>query len=190
MKSGSRLCVAVAVLALGCGTKEPPAPQAAPSPVATAAPVVTTTTTTMPPPVWRTLRWGMTRDEVLAALPGEAQRLGTPAAYGPEVPGSTDVAIPSYEAEGVTARALFGFEAAGLSRIHLSTMKPGDSTCGDLEQKLTEKFGAPGARNATGTSLRGEEMVWKRPDQTITLACSGVSSLGFHSVSLMYTPPL
>jgi hypothetical protein len=190
MKSGSRLCLAVAVLAAGCGTKEQPAPpQAAPSAAATAAPVVTTTTTTLPPPVWRTVRWGLTKDEVLAALPGEAQRLGTPAAYGPSVPGSTDVAIPSYEADGAAFRVLFGFADTGLDRIHLSAIKPGDSTCADLEQKLTERYAAPAARNAVGTSLRGEEIVWKRPDQTVTLACSGVSSLGFHSVSLMYTPP-
>jgi hypothetical protein len=175
---------------MGCGTKEAAPPPAAPSPAApVAATTTTTTTTTLPPPVWRTVRWGMTKEEVVAALPGEAQRLGTPVAFGPETPGSTDLAIPSYEADGVTYRALFGFAASGLSRIHLSVLKPGDSTCGDFEQRITEKNGAPAARNPTGTSLRGEEIVWKRHDQTITLACSGVSSLGFHSVTLIYTPP-
>jgi hypothetical protein len=191
MKTGNRLCLAVAVLAAGCGTKEAAAPpQAAPAAAATAAPATTTTTTTtLPPPVWRTVRWGLTRDEVLAALPGEAQRLGTPAAYGPSLPGATDVAIPSYEADGAAFRVLFGFADSGLDRIHLTVIKPGDSSCADLEQKLTEKYAAPAARNAVGTSLRGEEIVWKRPDQTITLACSGVSSLGFPSVCLMFTPP-
>jgi hypothetical protein len=131
----------------------------------------------------------MTRDEVVAALPGEAQRLATPAPYGPSMPGSTDVSIPTYEADGTAFRVLFGFASNGLDRIHLSAIKPGDSTCSDLERKLTEKYAAPAARNATGTSLRGEEVVWKRPDQTITLACSGVFALGFHSATLMYTPP-
>ena len=59
----------------------------------------------------------------------------------------------------------------------------------ELEKLLTEKHAAPGARNDTGTSLRGEEIVWRRPDQTITLACAGVVSLGFRSVTLIYTPP-
>jgi hypothetical protein len=68
-------------------------------------------------------------------------------------------------------------------------VKPGDATCGDVEKLVTEKHSAPAARNNTGTSLRGEEIVWKRPDQTITLGCAGVPSLGFHSVTLIYTPP-
>lgn len=192
MTRRNRRCLAlgIAVLVAGCGRKEPPAPSAPPPTPPSAAPVTTTTTTMpAPPPVWRTVRWGMTRDEVLAALPGEAQRLATPAPYGPSMPGSTDISIPSYEADGTAFRVLFGFAPGGLDRIHLSAIKPGDSTCGDLEQKLTEKYAAPAARNPTGTSLRGEEIVWKRPDQTITLACSGVVSLGFHSATLMYTPP-
>jgi len=180
-----------AVLA-GCGTREQPSEQAGSQQApASAAPAATTTTTTLPPPppVWRTARWGMTRDAVLAAFPGEAQRLAKPADFGPPTPGSTDVAIASYEAEGVPFRVLFGFESNALNRIHLAAAKPGDATCGDVEKVLTGKHAAPAARNNTGTSLRGEEVVWKRPDQTITLWCAGVPSLGFRSVTLMYTPP-
>jgi hypothetical protein len=178
---------AVAVLA-GCGKKEAP-PQAAPEPAppTTMAPT-TTTTTTMPPPVWRAARWGMTKDEVLAAFQGEAQRLAKPAAFGPPTPGSSDIAIPAFDADGVTVRVLFGFESNALNRIHLFAAKPGDATCGDVEKAVTAKHSAPAARNNTGTSLRGEEIVWKRPDQTITLWCAGVFSLGFRSVTLMYTP--
>ncbi len=180
----------VGVLA-GCGTKEQASPQAGPQPAPPSVAPATTTTTTMPapPPVWRTARWGMTKDEVLAAFPGEAQRLSKPADFGPATPGSTDVAIPAYEADGMTFRVLFGFESSVLNRIHLSAAKPGDATCSDLDKLLTEKHAAPGARNDTGTSLRGEEIVWRRPDQTITLACAGVVSLGFRSVTLIYTPP-
>jgi hypothetical protein len=58
-----------------------------------------------------------------------------------------------------------------------------------VEKALTDKLAAPSARNDTGTSLRGEEVVWKRPDHTITLSCAGVHSLGFRSVTLAYTPP-
>lgn len=183
------LALAVALLA-GCG-KNDGAPAAGPQETTpTAAPATTTTTTTtLPPPVWRTVRWGMTKDEVVAALPGEAQRLPREMPFGPETPGATDIAIPSYDADGLTYRALFGFEATGLSRIHLSVLKAGSSTCGDIEERLTKANGAPAARNPTGTSLRGEEIVWKRPDQTITLACSGVASLGFNSVTLIHTPP-
>jgi hypothetical protein len=175
----------------GCGTRdqasqEGGAQQAPPS----AAPATTTTTTVpAPPPVWRTARWGMTKDEVLAAFPGEAQRLTQPADFGAPTPGSSDIAIPAYEADGMNFRVLFGFDSPGLNRIHLSVAKPGDATCGDLEKVVAEKHAAPAARNDTGTSLRGEEIVWKRPDQTITLSCAGVPSLGFRSVTLTYTPP-
>ena len=131
----------------------------------------------------------MTKDEVLAALPGEAQRLARPADFGRPTPGSSDIAIPAYEADGVTFRVLFGFDANALNRVHLAAAKPIDSTCGDFEKVLTGRHAAPTARNNTGTSLRGEEIVWKLPDQAITLACAGVPSLGFRSVTLNYTPP-
>lgn len=185
------LLAAVAATLAGCGSKEQTSPpvdaqQAPPGAVPT---TTTTTTVPAPPPVWRTVRWGMTKDEVLAALPGEAQRLAKPAEFGPATPGSSDVALPSYEADGIKFRVLFGFESSALNRIHLSATKPGDAACGDLEKLLTEKYSAPAARNDTGTSLRGEEVVWKRPDQTITLVCAGVPSLGFHSLTLIHTPP-
>ena len=191
----ARLCpalgLAVAFVLAGCGTKEQASPGAGPQQAPPSAAPLTTTTTTAPapPPVWRAARWGMTKDEVLAAFPGEAQLLAKPENFGPATPGSTDVAIPAYEAGGTTFRVLFGFESSALNRIHLSAAKPGDATCGDVEKLVTETHAAPAARNNTGTSLRGEEIVWKRPDQTITLACAGVPSLGFRSVTLVYTPP-
>ena len=192
----NHLAVIAAVLAVlaGCGKKDAPAPDgatAAPPVTAAAATTTTTTTTTLPPPppAWRAARWGMSKDEVLAAFPGEARRLPQPAAFGPAVPGSTDVAIGTHEGEGAQFRVLFGFEAAGLSRVHLVAIKPGDATCGDVEKALTDSFGAAPTRNDTGTSLRGQEMVWKRPDHTVTLSCAGVHALGFRTVTVSYTPP-
>ena len=193
--SQTRLCLALGGLAVlvGCGTREQASQQAgsqqAPASTAPATTTTTTTTTTMPPPVWRTARWGMTKDQLVAAFPGEAQRLATPIPFGAPTPGSSDVMIPAYEADGVQFRVLFGFESDALNRIHLSAVKPGDATCGDVEKNVTAKHAAPVARNNTGTSLRGEEIGWKRPDQTITLGCAGVQSLGFRSVTLIYTPP-
>jgi len=181
-----------AVLA-ACGTKE----QAAP-PVSTretpssAAPTTTTTTTTTvpsPPPVWGSARWGMTKDEVLAAFPGEAQRLATPADFGPPSGGSTDVAIPAYEIDGMKFRVLFGFESDALNRVRLSAVKAGAATCGDLEKLLTEKHSAPSDRSTSQTTVRGEQIVWKRPEQTITLACTEAPSLGYRTVTLDYTVP-
>jgi hypothetical protein len=131
----------------------------------------------------------MTKAEVLAAFPGQAQRLAQPAPFGAGLPGSTDVVIPVWEGEGAQFRVLFGFTDDALDRVHLTAIKPGDATCGDVEKALIEKFAEPSARNRTGTSLRGDEVVWKRPDHTVTLSCAGVHALGFRSVTLAYTPP-
>jgi hypothetical protein len=137
----------------------------------------------------------MTKDEVRTAFPGEAQRLAQPAAFaqpqpGSSIPtGSSTLAIPAYEADGTTFRVLFGFETDGLNRVHMSAVKPAASTCSDLEKLLTEKHSAPSERRSTGSSLKGEEIIWKRPDQTIALSCGGVASLGFLTVTLDYMAP-
>jgi hypothetical protein len=176
-----------------CGTKEqasppPRTPAAAPS---AALPTTTTTTTTTlpsPPPIWRGARWGMTKAELLAAFPGEAQRLAQPTDF-PQQSGATDVTIPVYESDGAKFRVLFGFEPDALNRVHLSAIKPAEATCGDLERLLTEKHSAPSDRSTTQTNLRTEQIVWKRPDQTITLACAEAPGLGYRSVNLDYTAP-
>jgi hypothetical protein len=137
----------------------------------------------------------MAKKDVVAAFPGEAQQLPQPVPFsqpqeGSSLPaGSSDLALPAYEADGATFRVLFGFDTGGLNRIHLSAVKPGAGTCGDVESALTAKHSAPAQRASTGTSLRGEQMTWKLPDQTIVLSCSGVASLGFLSVSLDYLAP-
>jgi hypothetical protein len=183
-------CLLPPLLIAACRGKEPAPPPATPPPTTAAATTTTTTTTTVPtpPPVWREARWGMTKAEVLAAFPGEAQTLPQPADFGPQG-GSTDVAIPSYEMEGMAFRVLFGFEADALNRVRLAAIKAGPATCGDVEKVLTAAHAAPADRNTTQTNLRVETVVWKRPDQVVTLICSQRPSLGYNAVSLDYTPP-
>jgi hypothetical protein len=156
-----------------------------------ATPIVSTTTTTVPspPPVWRVAHWGMTKGQVLAVFPGEAQRLAQPANFGPPTGGSTDVAIPAYELNGMTFRVLFGFDSDKLNRLRLSAVKAGVATCGDLEKLLTEKHSAPSDRNSTQTNLRSEQIVWKLPEQTMTLTCTEAPDLGYRTVTLDYTVP-
>lgn len=183
---------------LSCAKKETPAPQARAPETPSAAPTTTLpppTTVPTPPPVWRTARWGMTKAEVLTAFPGEAQRLAQPAPFAQPQPGSSipagsgDLAIPAYEADGTKFRVLFGFQSDALDRVHLSAVKPGAGTCSDLEKVLTERHSAPSQRGATGSSLKGEEITWKRPDQTVILSCAGIPSLGFQTVTLDYMAP-
>lgn len=200
MRTLVRLAViAVPVLLASCSKKEEPVPVAQQAPAstvpATTLPPPTPTPVPTPPPVWREARWGMTRADVLASFPTEAQKLEKPADFAQPQPGSSltagsgDVAIPAYEAGGATFRVLFGFEADALNRIHLAVPKPTAATCGDIEKALTDKHAAPSKRGATGSSLRGEEIVWTLPDQTVVLSCAGVRSLGFVSASLDYLAP-
>ena len=197
------LAVAVPVLFVSCTKKEAP-----PAPVAQATPTVaptTTTTTTLPPtptavptppPVWREARWGMTPAEVLTAFRGEAKKLPQPDRFaepqhGASLPaGTSPIAIPSYEADGATFKVLFGFDKNALDRIHLSAHKPIEGTCGFVEGALSDRLAATPVRKATGSSLRGEEITWKRADQTVVLSCAGVASLGFLTVSVDYLAPV
>ena len=168
----------------GAGTQPAPA-----STIPAATTTTTTTTTTMPPPppAWRSATWGMKKAELLAAFPGEAQKLATPADFGQPRPGPSDVAIPAYEADGATFRVLFGFAADGLGRIQLTAVKPSSATCEDVEKRLTQEHAKPSSRNAIETSLRGEEILWTTPRETITLSCLEKPSLGFRTVTVDYT---
>jgi len=175
-----------------CGPKEQAAsPPPPPTTVAAATTSTTTTTTTMPapPPAWRTARWGMKKAELLAAFPGEAQKLATPVDFGQPRPGPSDIGIPAYEADGATFRVLFGFGAAGLGRIQMTALKPSSAACEDIEKRLTDENGKPSARGETGGSLPGQEIVWTTPVARIALACAEKLALNFRTVSLDYTPP-
>ena len=186
------LLIASAGVVGACGPKEqaspPPAP---PSTVAAVTTSTTTTTTTMPapPPAWRSARWGMKKAELLAALPGEAQKLPAPVDFGQPRPGPSDIGIPAYEADGSTFRVLFGFGADGLDRIQLTALKPPAGACEDAEKRLTDASGKPSSRGETGGSLPGQEIVWMTPVARIALACAEKASLNFRKVTLEYTPP-
>jgi hypothetical protein len=182
--------LSVAALA-ACAKREEASPPPTTQPPPSTAAVTTTTTTTLPspPPIWRSAHWGMKQEEVLAAFPGEAQRLGQPIDFAAPMAGSTDVGIPAYETDGTRFRVLFGFDGDALNRMQLSAIKPAEATCGDVEKILTDKNGAASERNTTQTNMRTEQIVWRRPDQTITLVCSEARGLGYRSVTLGYTTP-
>jgi hypothetical protein len=166
------LLLASAVALSACKPKEQAATPPPPTTVAAATTSTTTTTTTMPapPPAWRTARWGMKKADVLAAFPGEAQKLAAPVDFGQPRPGPSDIGIPAYEADGATFRVLFGVGPEGLGRIQLTALKPA-------------------SRGDVGGSLPGQEIVWTTPVARIALACAEKLSLNFRTVTLDYTPP-
>jgi len=185
------LLMATATALSACKPKEQAATPPPPTTVAAATTSTTTTTTTMPapPPAWRTARWGMKKAEVLAAFPGEAQKLAAPVDFGQPRPGPSDIGIPAYEADGATFRVLFGVGPEGLGRIQLTALKPSSAACEDIEKRLTDENGKPASRGDVGGSLPGQEIVWTTPVARIALACAEKLSLNFRTVTLEYTPP-
>ena len=185
------LLMATAAALSACKPKEQAATPPPPTTVAAATTSTTSTTTTMPapPPAWRTARWGMKKAEVLAAFPGEAQKLAAPVDFGQPRPGPSDIGIPAYEADGATFRVLFGVGPEGLGRIQLTALKPSSAACEDIEKRLTDEHGKPASRGDVGGSLPGQEIVWTTPVARIALACAEKLSLNFRTVTLEYTPP-
>ena len=185
------LLMATATALSACKPKEQAATPPPPTTVAAATTSTTTTTTTMPapPPAWRTAHWGMKKAEVLAAFPGEAQKLAAPVDFGQPRPGPSDIGIPAYEADGATFRVLFGVGPEGLGRIQLTALKPSSAACEDIEKRLTDENGKPASRGDVGGSLPGQEIVWTTPVARIALACAEKLSLNFRTVTLEYTPP-
>jgi len=186
------LPLAAAIALAACGPKEQAAsPPPPPTTIAAATTTSTTTTTTMPapPPAWRAARWGMKKPELLAAFPGEAQKLATPVDFGQPRPGPSDIGIPAYEADGATYRVLFGFGPDGLGRIQLTALKPPAAACEDLEKRLNDENGKAASRGETGGSLPGQEVVWTTPVARIALACAEKAALNFRTVTLDYTRP-
>ena len=86
-------------------------------------------------------------------------------------------------------RVLFGFDGDALNRVHLAAAKAGAATCEDVEKGMTAQHGKAAQRERTGGSLKGDEITWKLPDQTIVLSCAGVASLGFQTVTLDFLEP-
>ena len=183
------LLLATAVTLSACKAKEQAATPPPPTTVAAATTSTTTTTMPAPPPAWRTAHWGVKKAELLAAFPGEAQKLATPVDFGQPRPGPSDIGIPAYEADGSTFRVLFGFGPEGLGRIQLTALKPSSAACEDIEKRLTDENGKPASRGETGGSLPGQEIVWTTPAARIALACAEKLALNFRTVSLDYTPP-
>jgi hypothetical protein len=156
------LALAALLTALTAGTAR--AAEPAPRPPAAAAPA------TRPPHDWPTLRWGMTEAEVLAALPGQAQRLEPPErlADGRVV----SVGFEPQAVEGVPFRVRFVFEAGRLVILSLKSLpgRPADGADYDrLRARFTERLHDAGTerRDATATDYRHAR--WDLPGEHLDL---------------------
>lgn len=104
---------------------------------------------------WRTAHWGMSVDQVLAALPGEAVRVMVVERADPSI----QVEVPKVTVLGIDSRASFFFGDKGLWKVRLSAdvreksdAVRGKPSMGDFESwsaELTKKYGPPATEKRT-----------------------------------------
>ncbi len=115
------------------------------------------------PGAWRSARFGMTPDEVLAAFPGEAVRLSPEVklADGNTIP----VGIDGYAFEGLTFDVRFVFAAGRLALVSLRTpaKKPVDAEAYvRLRDALAKAWGAPLEETKEDAFIDMRQARWNR----------------------------
>lgn len=147
--TGSLRAAALLCLGVACGTPRaqgggsPPA-ATAPAPVAPATERAAPGSTEEVSGLWRSARWGMTVEELLAAFPGEARRLD------PEIRlADGDVVAAELGGQVVAGHPLvvrFVFSGGRLALVSLRTppdARAGDGVYRDLQAHLEARLGAP-----------------------------------------------
>lgn len=135
-------------------------------------------------PGWRETRWGMTVDEALSALNGEARRIPD----AKEFMGHMEaLEIPSYSVGPYEFRATLRFTGGKLTAVVLTGAKDSGAWYPGLMDMLVAKYGAAAseAPNIMGRSAR-----WNFPSTRITLnhvRAPGMGPIGI--ISLSYGPP-
>jgi hypothetical protein len=131
---------------------------------------------------WSKAKWGMSDEEILAALPGQAVRLDPPEKYL-----GSRVHIPSFELAGSEFEVHFVPDKAGrLSSVLLSpvgTPSEGfDYLFQSLENLLVAKYGRPWK----STEARSERIQWSLKTTTITLSRSKFPGFDIQILNLQY----
>jgi hypothetical protein len=122
---------------------------------------------------WTTARWGMTADQILAAVP-QSQRLDQPERNGARI------TVPSLDLAGAKFHVWFIPDDHELLRavvLDSGVTPPGagfDSLFQDLENMLVEKYGRPWKSDEVATELQ-----WSFQTTTLTL-----SRMKFHGQTL------
>ncbi len=138
---------------------------------------------------WNKTVWGMTEDQVLAALPGLAKRQAGPEADRPFRGLITPIIIDTVEIDGTPTRVRFRFDPATreLVQVHLEPTRPQDQTedvYQRLELLLITKYGRPWRSSSAETRIT----LWRLPSSLITLRLSTARAINFRSLSITYEP--
>jgi hypothetical protein len=126
---------------------------------------------------WSAARWGMTEDQVLAAIP-PAVRLTSPEKFRF---GQAPIAIPEFRAEQSTFRVLF-IMTPDLSRIVFSDQDGSEEEFVRVESLLVRKYGRPWHRSGGILTISQ----WTRGDTVITLRRVVMRAIRSESIDLTY----
>jgi hypothetical protein len=149
-----------APLCLLLAAADPAAPAAPASPAAAPAGALVPTARLLDATAaWRTARWGMTVDEVLKALPGQAKKLEKEQrlADGKVIA----VGIDTIPMGGLTYRAHFLFEGGKLALVSLRNLTSKAATGDDYEalrKQLAQETGTPGEDHPLDASVDYREI--------------------------------
>jgi hypothetical protein len=135
-------------------------------------------------------RWGMTRDEVMAAFKGQARRLKKPVTFGRIV---GVVEVRQFEIYGSKFGVFFGFDNAGrLNGVELSAYPGTETMFESLERRLTEEHGVPTSQETSGDRATPAGMLrqttWRVPNTVISLHYRLVPGINLQYVTVLFTP--
>lgn len=131
---------------------------------------------------WRTTRWGMSEDEVLAALPGEAARLEKKIelADGNVV----SLGIDEHRLLSYAFQVRFVFGAGKLALVSLRSLQSTNAPAevfAAIEKHLTETLGAPAASDSDQEFIDLRQTRWRLGGTDVDLKyIPGVVVLQYH----------
>jgi hypothetical protein len=138
---------------------------------------------------WTSTTWGMTEDEILAALPGQAVHLTGPAGARTYANRTAAIGIESLVIGKDDFHVDFLMDREGkLDRvmIGLNTRSPSVLTFEGLEALLTEKYGTATITDKTQEQGLKRTCKWIFPSTVIQLLFWDVRALKMHIFSLVY----
>jgi len=130
---------------------------------------------------WREAKWGMTEDEILKAFKGEAVRLDKIEEWD-QLNLYASIGINNYDINGNKYGVYFAMDKTtkNLKMVQIYLL---DTTSGivrnrfrDLEQLLTEKYGAPSFKDASDKILNKIVVSWNIPSTIIELNYSNITA--------------
>ncbi len=149
------------------------------------AAAVAAQTTPEDPGGWKAAKWGMTQDEVLAALAGQNPRVA-----GQPQNGTARVEIERVAIAGHDFSASFvPGKSGGLVRVGLTTpdRNPPAAVFDDLRKALIEQHGQPASSDMKRDGLVLEQVVkWEFPTTAVRLSHTFSPAIRVFVISLMY----